>query len=65
MSAEACWFYNKKSSPLSPRVNLTKLLQVKFTSVAMCSDPKTMVTRVNYTCKSFINLTPDVNIIRL
>ena len=56
MSVEACWFYNKKSLPLSPGVNLIELLQVKFTSLAIAF--RTMVTLVNYTCKSFIKLTP-------
>ena len=38
----------------TPAVNFIKLLQVQLSF----SDSKTMASLVNYTCKSFINLTP-------
>ena len=37
-----------------PGVNLLKLVQVQFTSVAIVSRLKKKATIVNYTCKSFI-----------
>ena len=39
-------------------VNLIKLLQILFTSVAFVLRFKTIATSENYTCRSIIELTP-------